>query len=116
GRFKLDKSGSTIEPRRKRECGFEHTCCRTGAARAGRSGRRAGETVNGAEDPSKRARSARRLPAGRPRAPARAWPVEYDYDAADAILLGRKDDVRRRGLASPDDADVLALTFARRCS
>jgi hypothetical protein len=38
--------------------------------------------------------------------------VEYGYDAADALLLERKDDMRRRGLASPDDADALALTFA----
>ena len=40
-------------------------------------------------------------------------------DASDAaaryappILLERKDDMRRRGLASPDDGDALALTFA----
>ena len=32
--------------------------------------------------------------------------------ASDAILLERKDDMRRRGLASPDDGDALALTFA----
>jgi hypothetical protein len=38
--------------------------------------------------------------------------VEYGYDAADAILLERKDDMRRRHLASPDDGDALALTFA----
>ena len=38
--------------------------------------------------------------------------VDYGYDAADAILLERKDDMRRRGLASPDDGDALALTFA----
>jgi hypothetical protein len=38
--------------------------------------------------------------------------VEYGYDAADAIVLERKDDMRRRGLAPPDDADALALTFA----
>jgi hypothetical protein len=38
--------------------------------------------------------------------------VEYGYDASDAILLERKDDMKRRGLASPDDADALALTFA----
>ena len=38
--------------------------------------------------------------------------VGYGYDAADAILLERKDDMRRRGLASPDDGDALALTFA----
>ena len=36
--------------------------------------------------------------------------VDYGYDASHAILLERKDDMRRRGLASPDDA--LALTFA----
>ena len=38
--------------------------------------------------------------------------VEYGYDAGDAILLERKDDMKRRGLASPDDGDALALTFA----
>jgi hypothetical protein len=38
--------------------------------------------------------------------------VEYRYDASDAILLERKDDMRKRGLASPDDGDALALTFA----
>ena len=38
--------------------------------------------------------------------------VEYGYDASHAILLERKRDMRRRGLASPDDGDVLALTFA----
>src|SRR5262245_33084859 len=39
--------------------------------------------------------------------------VEYGYNAADALMLERKDDMRRRGLASPDDGDALALTFAR---
>ena len=39
--------------------------------------------------------------------------VEYGYNAADALLLERKDDMRRRGLSSPDDGDALALTFAR---
>jgi hypothetical protein len=38
--------------------------------------------------------------------------VDYGYDASDAILLEREDDMRRRGLASPDDGDALALTFA----
>jgi hypothetical protein len=37
--------------------------------------------------------------------------VDYGYDASDAILLERKDDMRRRGLASPDDGDALALTL-----
>jgi hypothetical protein len=39
--------------------------------------------------------------------------VRYGYNAANAILLERKDDMRKRGLASPDDADALALTFAQ---
>jgi hypothetical protein len=38
--------------------------------------------------------------------------VDYGYDGSDAILLEKKDDMRRRGLASPDDGDALALTFA----
>jgi hypothetical protein len=38
--------------------------------------------------------------------------IDYGYDASDAILLEKKDDMRRRGLASPDDGDALALTFA----
>jgi hypothetical protein len=38
--------------------------------------------------------------------------IDYGYDGADAILLEKKDDMRRRGLASPDDGDALALTFA----
>jgi hypothetical protein len=38
--------------------------------------------------------------------------VEYGYDRSDAILLERKDDMRKRGIASPDDGDALALTFA----
>jgi hypothetical protein len=38
--------------------------------------------------------------------------VDYGYDASNAILLERKDDMCKRGLASPDDGDALALTFA----
>jgi hypothetical protein len=38
--------------------------------------------------------------------------VEYGYDRSDALLLERKDDMRKRDLASPDDGDALALTFA----
>jgi hypothetical protein len=41
--------------------------------------------------------------------------VEYGYvlrDGRDAIQLERKEDMKRRGLASPDDGDALALTFA----
>jgi hypothetical protein len=48
---------------------------------------------------------ARQNPASTPATPRRVR-------ASDAILLERKDDMRRRGLASPDDGDALALTFA----
>lgn len=37
---------------------------------------------------------------------------EYGYDADNAIQLERKKDMKKRGLASPDEADSLALTFA----
>ncbi len=37
---------------------------------------------------------------------------EYAFNARDEILLERKEDMKRRGLASPDLADALALTFA----
>jgi phage terminase large subunit len=38
--------------------------------------------------------------------------VEYGFTADNAIQLERKEDMKKRGLASPDDADALALTFA----
>ena len=41
--------------------------------------------------------------------------IEFGYalrDGRDAIILESKEDMRRRGLASPDDGDALALTFA----
>jgi hypothetical protein len=41
--------------------------------------------------------------------------VQYGYklrNGRDAILLERKKDMKARGLASPDDGDALALTFA----
>jgi hypothetical protein len=41
--------------------------------------------------------------------------VEYGYvlrDGRDAIQLERKEDMKRRGLLSPDNGDALALTFA----
>lgn len=41
--------------------------------------------------------------------------VEYGYvlkDGLDAIQLEKKADMKKRGLASPDSADALALTFA----
>lgn len=37
---------------------------------------------------------------------------QYGFSADNAIQLERKDDMRKRGLASPDNADALALTFA----
>ena len=36
----------------------------------------------------------------------------YKYDAANRLLLEAKDDLKKRGLRSPDLADALALTFA----
>jgi hypothetical protein len=41
--------------------------------------------------------------------------VEYGYtmkDGRDAVILERKEHMKKRGLASPDDGDALALTFA----
>lgn len=41
--------------------------------------------------------------------------VQYGYvmrDGRDVIMLERKEDMKKRGLASPDDGDALALTFA----
>ena len=39
--------------------------------------------------------------------------LEYGYDRNGAILLEKKDDLKKRGLASPDIGDALAMTFAR---
>lgn len=38
--------------------------------------------------------------------------VEYGFNARDEILLEKKEHMKTRGLASPDDGDGLALTFA----
>lgn len=38
--------------------------------------------------------------------------VEYGFTATDQVQLERKQDMKRRGLASPDDGDALAVTFA----
>lgn len=38
--------------------------------------------------------------------------VEYGFNARDEILLEKKEHMKDRGLASPDDGDGLALTFA----
>ena len=37
---------------------------------------------------------------------------EYGYDIRERIQLERKKDMKKRGLASPDEADALAMTFA----
>ena len=42
----------------------------------------------------------------------RSFDSAQRYDRSDCILLERKDDMRKRGVASPDDGDALALTFA----
>jgi len=38
--------------------------------------------------------------------------VEYGYNSNNEIQLERKQDMKKRGMASPDDGDALALTFA----
>lgn len=38
--------------------------------------------------------------------------VQYGFNNRDEIQLERKEDMKKRGLASPDKADALALTFA----
>lgn len=38
--------------------------------------------------------------------------VEYGFNANDQIALERKESMKARGLASPDDGDALAITFA----
>lgn len=41
--------------------------------------------------------------------------VQYGFamrDGREAIILEKKEDMKRRGLSSPDDADALAMTFA----
>lgn len=38
--------------------------------------------------------------------------IEYGFNANDQILLEKKEHMKKRGLASPDDGDGLALTFA----
>jgi hypothetical protein len=38
---------------------------------------------------------------------------EYDYNLRGELQLEKKSDMKQRGLASPDIADALALTFAR---
>jgi hypothetical protein len=37
---------------------------------------------------------------------------DYGYNMTGKLQLERKEDMKKRGLASPDDADALALTFA----
>jgi len=37
---------------------------------------------------------------------------QYGYSAKQQIQLERKEDMKARGLASPDSGDVLAMTFA----
>lgn len=36
----------------------------------------------------------------------------YRYDSNSRLMIERKEDIKKRGLASPDEADALALTFA----
>jgi len=36
----------------------------------------------------------------------------YKFDSNSRLLIEKKDDIKKRGIASPDEADALALTFA----
>lgn len=36
----------------------------------------------------------------------------FSYNAQNALMLERKEDMKKRGIPSPDIADVFALTFA----
>ena len=36
----------------------------------------------------------------------------YKHDSSGRVLLESKQDMRRRGVPSPDEADAVALTFA----
>ena len=40
--------------------------------------------------------------------------IEYSYTSKEQVQLEKKEDMKKRGLASPDDGDALALTFAER--
>ena len=58
------------------------------------------------------ARPASNVEARLDRLEAELTSVEYKHDANNAILLERKEDMKKRGLPSPDRGDALALTFA----
>ena len=38
--------------------------------------------------------------------------IEYFHDSKDRLLLEKKEEIKKRGLSSPDHADALALTYA----
>jgi hypothetical protein len=38
--------------------------------------------------------------------------VKYKYDSNSRLQLEKKEDMKRRGIRSPDEGDALALTFA----
>ena len=38
--------------------------------------------------------------------------LKYSYDSNTRLRLERKEDMKKRGLRSPDEGDALALTFA----
>ena len=40
--------------------------------------------------------------------------IEYGFTNKQQLQLEKKSDMKKRGLASPDDGDALALTFAKR--
>ena len=41
------------------------------------------------------------------------WSVGYKYDSAGRLVLEAKEDLRRRGMPSPDEGDAMALCFTQ---
>jgi len=37
--------------------------------------------------------------------------IQYSYDSSDRLVMERKEDMKKRGMKSPDEADALCLTF-----
>ncbi len=37
--------------------------------------------------------------------------IQYSYDSADRLVMERKEDMKKRGLKSPDEVDALCMTF-----
>jgi phage terminase large subunit len=61
--------------------------------------------ASGREDRHRRARRQARAPLGS---------IKWTVDSRDRIKVESKDDMRKRGMPSPDRADTIAMAFSRR--